>query len=167
MSRAGISLFEGLTELSFNMAGRVFRSAMPYCAYDIGQQIYPAYLQANVGTIALLTSDKECLDVTKMDLRKRYLEQGFSVIHLPISDLDIPSVNDLSLAVGEALNRIRNGENIAIHCHAGIGRTGVFIACMAIKAFGLSGDEAVEWVRNYIPGAIETERQLKFVLSFQ
>ena len=57
------------------------------------------------------------------------------------------------------------GENIAIHCHAGIGRTGLFAAFLARQALGLSGEEAIEWVRNFIPGAREIGSQRRMILD--
>jgi hypothetical protein len=37
---------------------------------------------------------------------------------------------------------------------------------MARQLLGLSGDEAIRWVRQYIPGAVETELQEELVNEY-
>ena len=51
-----------------------------------------------------------------------------------------------------------------IHCSAGIGRNGLFTAYLAKRRLGLSGAEALQWVRCYIPRAVETPEQQRLVL---
>ncbi len=56
---------------------------------------------------------------------------------------------------------------LAMHCHAGIGRTGIFLACMAQDLLGMDAEESIRWVRGYIPGAVETPYQLQFVREYR
>ena len=42
-----------------------------------------------------------------------------------------------------------------MHGAAGLGRTGRFRASLARRALGLSGAEAIEWVRHVLPYAVE------------
>jgi protein-tyrosine phosphatase len=51
------------------------------------------------------------------------------------------------------------GPGVAVHRHAGRGRTGTLAACVAREALGLSGDAAITWVRTCVPGAIESRAQ--------
>jgi len=55
--------------------------------------------------------------------------------------------------------------NIAVHCSAGIGRTGLFMACLAKRGLGLSGSEALQWIRHSMPRAVETADQQRLVLD--
>ena len=58
------------------------------------------------------------------------------------------------------------GHNIAIHCSVGIGRTGLFSACLTKKVLGLIGERAISLIRQHIPGAVETPEQEQFVIDF-
>ncbi len=89
-----------------------------------------------------------------------------TVIYLPIPDFGVPPVENLKREVANAYEYSLQGKNIAIHCQAGIGRTGTFAACLARQALGLSGDEAIQWVRRWISRGIETLEQEQLVRSF-
>ncbi|XP_032893078.1 protein tyrosine phosphatase domain-containing protein 1 isoform X3 [Amblyraja radiata] len=49
---------------------------------------------------------------------------------------------------------------LAIHCHAGLGRTGVLTACYLVFATRMSADQAILFVRAKRPNAIQTRGQL-------
>lgn len=59
-----------------------------------------------------------------------------------------------------------NGMKIAVHCHAGLGRTGLAIACYLVSAKGFDPKEAVQEVRRGRPGALQTKEQVGFVTIF-
>ena len=54
------------------------------------------------------------------------------------------SILDMVKVVDFALR----GGKVAIHCHAGLGRTGVLIACYLVYSQRMSGDEAITHVRS-------------------
>jgi protein-tyrosine phosphatase len=51
-----------------------------------------------------------------------------------------------------------------VHGSAGLGRTGLFLAALATRALGLSGAEAIQWVRPLLPHALETPAQQRLLL---
>ncbi|XP_073500623.1 protein tyrosine phosphatase domain-containing protein 1 isoform X1 [Phyllobates terribilis] len=55
---------------------------------------------------------------------------------------------------------------VAIHCHAGLGRTGVLIACYLIYATRMTADQAILYVRAKRHNAIQTRVQLLCVQEF-
>jgi protein-tyrosine phosphatase len=46
-----------------------------------------------------------------------------------------------------------------------MGRTGLFLAEMAIQHFGWEVTKALDWLRQYIPYAVENEEQYQFLLD--
>lgn len=59
------------------------------------------------------------------------------------------------------------GRRIAVHCHAGLGRTGLSIACFMVFAGTHNAAAAVKEVRKYRRGSVQTSRQVQFVSIFE
>ena len=155
-----------LTELPFPFPGQIYRSAMPYSAYDPDGELIPAYKKNDISLIVILSSDEEIERLTGRDLRSIYKLEGFEILYLPIPDFSTPEVGDFRVVVEQVLTRSKSGKGTAIHCHAGLGRTGMFVACLAKLGLDYSSDEAIHWVRKIIPGAVEVPDQEQLVRSF-
>nr|XP_050853107.1 protein tyrosine phosphatase domain-containing protein 1-like isoform X2 [Vespula vulgaris] len=56
---------------------------------------------------------------------------------------------------------------VAIHCHAGLGRTGVLIACYLIYSLRVRANDAIRFVRMKRPCAIQTRGQIICVQEFE
>ncbi len=154
-----------LRELPLGLGGRIFGGPMPYGDYDPKGEALEEFRQKGISAIVLLAEEEECLRKTGRNLQFFYIREGYQVIYLPTPDFDVPPREDLESALVMAIRQARAGRNIVIHCHAGLGRTGLFAAFLAKKVLGLSGEEAFHWVRRYIPGALETEEQREFVIE--
>ncbi|XP_072402331.1 uncharacterized protein [Diabrotica undecimpunctata] len=55
---------------------------------------------------------------------------------------------------------------VAIHCHAGLGRTGVLIACYLVYSLRVSANDAIRYVRLKRPGSVQTRGQIICVRHF-
>ena len=154
-----------LTELPYHLPGRIFRSPMPFSVYDPQGDSLLQFKREKGSLIVLLAEEAECIERTGQNLKSLYYREGFQVIHLPIPDFDVPSKEGLEEAVMKTVKHAQAGQNIVIHCHAGLGRTGMFVAYLAKKVLGLSGDEAIRWTRKYIPHALETDVQERFIID--
>ena len=163
-----LSSFEpgALTGLDFGTPGHVYRSPMPFGPYDADHTLIQAYASASISAVVVLAEAEECLRKTGRDLLADYREQGLEVIHCPIPDFAIPTEQSFEQALLAVAARARSGQHTVVHCSAGIGRTGIFMACLAHKLLGLDGDSAIAWVRSYIPGAVESESQVQWVVQY-
>lgn len=87
--------------------------------------------------------------------------------HLPIVDASTPDAafeREWDKVAGGLNARLRNGENVLVHCRGGLGRAGTIAARLLIELGWKPGD-AIARVRAVRPGAIETRAQEKYVLS--
>ncbi|MBG0770175.1 MAG: dual specificity protein phosphatase family protein [Anaerolineaceae bacterium] len=159
---------EILTELPYHLPGRVYRSPMPYSRmFDPDYRVMRAYRQANINVVVVLTSWEEIFYKAGVDLKKEYAQAGMTVIYLPTPDFGTPDPAPFREALGQALAAAKQGKNVAIHCHAGLGRTGIFAACLARAVFDLDGRQAFTWVRESIAGAVENQDQINFIENYE
>jgi len=159
---------EDLIELPYGLAGTVYRSPLPFSPlFDRRGELLKAYDALGVETVVMLNTTDEVLRLTGEDLAAHYDSLGYAVIHAPVPDFHAPQVEVFRPALVRALAAAEAGRTIVIHCHAGIGRTGTFAACLAKMVFVMKGEEAVDWVRGFIPEAVENHEQYQFVLNFE
>jgi atypical dual specificity phosphatase len=155
-----------LIEMPFLFPGKIFRSPMPFSQYD-RSDVWKSYQKNDIDLVVILVEPQEYLVYSGKDLPAFYHSQGLSTLQIPVPDFGIPA--DLT-SWDQALARVAKwageGENIAIHCLAGIGRTGTFLACLAKNELGLEGEKAIQWVRNILPGAMENSYQESFVIEY-
>lgn len=96
----------------------------------------------------------------------RVAAAGLAWAHLPIPDFGTPGAAfDRAYTEMDVLARVKRGEIWAIHCRAGLGRTGTIAARLLVEA-GLPPLQAIEAIRRqHDRRAIETEEQQQYILS--
>ncbi|HEX7603710.1 MAG TPA: protein-tyrosine phosphatase family protein [Polyangiaceae bacterium] len=155
-----------VTELPFGLKGRVFRGAMPYSMFDAKGAVLDAAARDGVDVVVLLAEDDECVQQTDLDLVALYEARGWTVLKMPVVDQSVSGVEAHAVfreRVLEARALANGGRHILVHCLAGVGRTGTFLACLARVVRGLEPAAAIGWVREYVPGAVEREEQALLV----
>jgi hypothetical protein len=94
-----------------------------------------------------------------------YTSAGFSYLCLPIPDGGAPSSSQSEEFVRFVNEQAAFQRPIAVHCEAGIGRTGTMLAVYLIPT-GMSAYDAIAKVRSVEPAAVETAGQMRFLEEF-
>lgn len=110
--------------------------------------------------LVTLVEAKE-LPLPLADWRAEVEAAGLALLHLPIPDFGVP---DLRFEVGWRAarlgERLTAGETVAIHCRAGLGRTGTIAARLLIETAGLDAAAAIAVIRrDHAAEAVETAGQ--------
>jgi atypical dual specificity phosphatase len=92
-------------------------------------------------------------------------EAGLLVFHEPLIDMEAPTQEQLDRAVSAILRATERNMGVAVHCGAGLGRTGVVLAAYFV-AKGHPPENALARVRRLRPGSIETDEQADAVVEF-
>ena len=104
-------------------------------------------------------------------IREESLDESWikdvNYLHVLSNDMSVPKFDDLVHAVDFIHSRITNNEPVLVHCLAGMGRTGVILACYLIKYQKMSASEATEKVREERPGSIQSYPQEEIIFQFE
>ena len=102
-------------------------------------------------------------------LPARAVETGLAWQEFAITDRTAPNherQSEFTALMRYISAALSDGNIIAVHCQAGIGRTGL-VAASTLVWRGMSQDDAIMTVRTARPGAIETAEQEAFVRSLK
>jgi hypothetical protein len=91
-----------------------------------------------------------------------YRSAGFAHHLMPIPDGGVPTREQFDDYLRFVREQLQSGNPTAVHCAAGLGRTGTVLAGYLI-AEGVPPDIAITRIRAARPGAIETRQQVHFL----
>lgn len=91
---------------------------------------------------------------------------GIDFAQFSIPDRGVPELGAFRSLVEKLIHDLNAGTNIAIHCRAGIGRTGILASCILIRS-GVEAEQAIRQISMArgvnIP---DTEKQMEYILTF-
>ncbi|XP_041965793.1 protein tyrosine phosphatase domain-containing protein 1 [Alosa sapidissima] len=94
-----------------------------------------------------------------------FMDNQIYFYNFGMPDFGVSSLVGMLDAVKVLAFSVREGK-VAVHCHAGLGRTGVLIACYLVYTLHISASEAVHYVRIKRPRSIQTRSQISLVFDF-
>ena len=104
-------------------------------------------------------------------IREETLDESWvkdvNYLHILSNDMSVPEFDDLIYAVDFIHRRITNNEPVLVHCLAGMGRTGIILACYLVKHQKMSASEATEKIREERPGSIQSYPQEEIIFRFE
>lgn len=84
----------------------------------------------------------------------------------PIPDMDAPTPRQAEILCQHIRARIDQGDAVAVHCRAGMGRTGTILAAYLIWQ-GQDAFSALETVRNVEPRWVQSQKQIDFLETYE
>lgn len=157
LAKESTSEYRGPRGFRWIVPGKVATTPLPGAVIDINHDL--AALRV-VGVTMLIT-------LTRNDLPQEALHKhGLRNLHLSIYDREPPTIAQLKMLTRRMSDMIQKGEVLAVHCRAGIGRTGTVIAGWLIKE-GLTAEAALQRIRVIDKQYVQTAEQEQFLHDFE
>jgi protein-tyrosine phosphatase len=155
-----------IRQIPLHTKGSLFVSPMPYGAYDTGNKLLGMYRQHRISHVFILVGDNEIKVKTGRDLKKIYEKAGMTFTQYPFVDMQAPNLPMMHEFVKTAVLLLKKNHNIAIHCHAGVGRTSIGACCVVQAVEGMSSADSIVYVKSHMEVNMTTE-QKSVVMRFQ
>ncbi|XP_052781472.1 protein tyrosine phosphatase domain-containing protein 1-like isoform X2 [Mya arenaria] len=95
-----------------------------------------------------------------------FMEKGVFFYNFGWPDYGVASLSTILDMVKVMQFAVSQGK-VAVHCHAGRGRTGVIIACYLVFTNRITGREAIHYIREKRPQSIQTRQQMQVIQEFE
>lgn len=108
----------------------------------------------------------KCVNCIFNVTEKKHNIDLFDEVWFPINDFKVPKdKNEFIKTINLILLKLKNNENIFLHCYGGKGRTSVVLSCLLIM-YGFSNKKALNKVEELLGGP-ENNEQINFILDFK
>ena len=124
--------------------------------------------QAGASAVISLMPASELATNGAEDIGKQCQAQDMAWFHLPVADEQVP-LEDFGqgwkASKQSILERLNAGQDIAIHCKGGSGRTGLIAARIMVEA-GIPRADAIALVQALRPKAIQHPAHINWITQF-
>lgn len=129
------------------------------------------------GRVALLEEDlaeahgygiRAIATLTEDPLDDRIVSKsGIENRHWPVVDFDVPTLDQAADFCRWVDEQLAASRPVAVHCFAGLGRTGTMIACWLVREKGSTTEGVLRAIRRIEPGFVQTAQQEAFVAVWE
>jgi len=147
-----------------DVPGELYVSPMPYGRYD-RERVFRYFLREKIEKVVVLLSDEEIARRCKKDLKKLYARHRMEMTQFPMVDFLQPGHARMDCLIPELLRDLRSGKRIAVHCHAGVGRSSVIVACLAAVILNRPVEQVIAFMRGHMETNITVE-QKRFITGW-
>ncbi|QPH52274.1 protein-tyrosine phosphatase family protein [Pontivivens ytuae] len=126
-----------------DLPGRLFIMPRPSAEWLMEDMAH--FRSLGIGTIVSMLEVDEMAELSLRDEPRCCCDAGMEFLHFPILDFGLPDRAGFRDLIEAVVERLEAGQSVAVHCRAGIGRSGM-LACCVLARFVGSADEAVETV---------------------
>ncbi len=124
--------------------------------------------QAGASAVISLMPTSELATNGAEDIGKQCQAQDMAWFHLPVADEQVPLEDfgqSWKASKQSILERLNAGQDIAIHCKGGSGRTGLIAARIMVEA-GIPRADAIALVQALRPKAIQHPAHINWITQF-
>jgi atypical dual specificity phosphatase len=133
--------------------------------YKLAAMSYPELEDAF--TLLWRMGIRALINLTEEPLPEEILTKvGILAQHIPVVDFTAPTLKQVEQALATIHFYLGKNIPVAVHCIAGLGRTGTVLACYLVGK-GKSADEAITFIRRWRPGSIETVDQENVIYEYE
>lgn len=152
-------------QIPLDVEGKLFVSPMPFGPYDKDNALLKLYKKNHVEFVVVLVTDSEIKQKARRDLLSIYVKNNIKPIRLPVADYTSPDMHQVSKVADNVSGYLKAGAHVAVHCNAGVGRSGVMLCCIVRDIMKMSAKDAINYVRRYMHTNM-TDEQIRLIGRF-
>lgn len=138
--------------------GRLAATPQPGVSNDVD---YDLDLLKRVGITTLIT-------LTEQNFPQEALARhGLDNFHLAIPDRKAPSAAEMDMLVTRMRELLDANKVLAVHCRAGLGRTGTIIAAFMVREKGITAQTALDQIRKLNRQFVQSDDQEDFIVEYE